>query len=103
RIDRATAEGAHIDDWFASFGRADAYDISHLNVGLIPLQVGTVDNDAIRFAYGGVLVGFGIGGDVHFGTALADLPNHIDLHLERASYFADDLAIMRDGELTGES
>lgn len=102
-IDRTTAEGAHLDDWFRSFGREDAYQVSHLNLGLIPLSVANIDNDAIRFAYGGVLLGFGVGGDIHFGTVASDLPNHIDLHHARISYFADDLAILRDGEFAPES
>jgi hypothetical protein len=102
-IDRSTGEGTYLDSWFRSFGRDDAWNVAHLNVGLIPLPVVNIDNDAIRFAYGGVLLGFGVNGDIHFGTALSDVPNHIDLHHARVSYFVDDLALLRDGRFTPES
>jgi hypothetical protein len=102
-IDRGTGEGAYLDSWFRSFGRDDAWNIAHLNLGLIPLSVVNVDNDAIRFAYGGVLIGFGVNGDIHFGTALSDVPNHIDLHHARVSYFADELPLLLHGRFTPES
>jgi hypothetical protein len=103
KIDRGTPEGAYLDDWFRSFGRPDAYNFAHVNLGLVRLSIRHIDNEAIHFAYGGVLNGFGIRGTPVFGTPLGDLPNHLDLHMSNASYYVDDMPILKDGQFTPES
>jgi hypothetical protein len=103
RIDTSTPEGAYLDNWFNSFGREDALDFAHVNLGLVPLSVRNIDNEAIHFAYGGVLVGFGIRGTPVFGTPLSDIPNHLDMHMSNASYYVDGVPILKDGAFSPES
>jgi leucyl aminopeptidase (aminopeptidase T) len=103
KIDRGTPDGAYMDDWFRSFGRPDAYNYAHVNLGLIPLSIRHVDNEAIHLAYGGVLHGFGIRGTPVFGTPVSDIPNHFDWHMPNASYYVDDVALLKDGKFTKES
>jgi hypothetical protein len=102
-IDRSTPEGAYLDDWFHSFGREDSLDFAHVNLGLVPLSVRTIDNESIHFAYGGVLVGFGIRGTPVFNTPLSDIPNHLDMHMANASYYVDGVPILKDGAFAPES
>jgi leucyl aminopeptidase (aminopeptidase T) len=102
-IDRSTAEGAYLDDWFKSFDREDAYEFAHVNLGLTPLSIKNIDNESIHFAYGGVLIGFGIRGTPVFGTPLSDIPNHVDIHMTNASYYVDGVPVLKDGKFSSES
>jgi hypothetical protein len=102
-IDRTTPEGTYLDDWFRSFGREDSMNFAHVNLGLVPLSTSANDNESIHFAYGGVLCGFGIVGTPVFGTPVTDIPNHLDIHMKHASYWVDDVALLKDGEFTPES
>src|SRR4029077_5731277 len=43
KVDRTTALGAYLDDWFHSFGREDALDFAHVNIGLVPLSLRAID------------------------------------------------------------
>lgn len=102
-IDRSTSEGAYLDDWFRSFDHPAAMEFAHINIGLVPLSINNIDNESIHFAYGGILMGIGRQGTPVFNTPVVDLPCHIDMHLLKVSYYADDLAIIKDGQFTAES
>jgi hypothetical protein len=105
RIDTSTPDGCYLAEWFRSFGREDAYDVSHINLGLIPLSVLNLDNEAVHFAAGGVVSAFGIR---QFGWSMEDImpktrPNHLDWWMANASYYIDDIPILKDGQFTADS
>lgn len=97
-----TADGSYLKDWFASIGREDAYDFSHLNLGLVPLSMAHVDNEAVHMAYGGVLAGFGIR-MTDWKPGVGGVPNHLDFWMGSASYYVDETPLLKDGHLTAES
>jgi len=97
-----TADGSYLKRWFASIGREDAYDFSHLNLGLVPLSMTHVDNEAVHMAYGGVLAGFGIR-MTDWKPGVGGAPNHLDFWMGNASYYLDDMPLLKDGHLTEES
>jgi hypothetical protein len=101
RVDRGTAEGCYLDDWFNSFDHEDARDFSHVNLGLVALSIRNLDNEAIHFAYGGVLSAFGV--RMSGWEPRPYVPNHVDFWMARASYYVDDMPILQDGAFTAES
>jgi hypothetical protein len=104
-IARATPEGIFLDDWFRSWNDPATTYIDHFNLGLDHrIRLEYLDNLAVHFNYGGLLMGFG----VHFSSNRGDLgvfrsKGHIELHHTGANLFFDNQQLLEDGEFTEAS
>jgi hypothetical protein len=100
RIARDTEHGVFLDNWFSSWDDQVVYYLDHLNIGLDHrIRLEHLDNLAVHFNYGGILLGFGLcfssnRGDPGVFRAKA----HIEIHLTGASVFFDDRQILKDGD-----
>ena len=110
-ISRATADGVMLDDWFRSVGDPSAYQLAHVNLGLDPrIVIHHLDNFALHFNYGGVLLGFGAKWRINAGESepgiekiTENLPGHVEMHHVGVDYWIDDERILQNGEFTEES
>ena len=104
-ISRDTEQGIFLDDWFRSWEDPAVYYIDHLNIGVDHrIRLDYLDNLAVHYDYGGMLMGFGISFSSFRGDPGVFRANaHIELHLTGATLFIDERPIMVDGEFTRES
>ena len=110
-ISRATEDGVMLDDWFRSVDDPSAYQLAHVNLGLDPrIVIHHLDNFALHFNYGGVLLGFGAkwvanagGSDPGILKITENLPGHVEMHHVGVDYWIDDERILENGEFTEES
>ncbi len=110
-ISRVTEDGVMLDDWFRSVRDPSAYQLAHVNLGLDPrIVIHNLDNFALHFNYGGVLLGFGAkweadagGSDPGILQITENLPGHVEMHHVDIDYWIDDERILQNGEFTEES
>lgn len=104
-IARDTEHGVFLHEWFHSWGDPAVFCIDHLNVGLDHrVQLDALDNLAVHFNYGGILMGFGISFSSNRGDpGVFRAKGHIEMHLTGANLFFDDRQILKDGDFTLES
>ena len=104
-ISRDTEQGVFLSDWFSSWEDPAVYYIDHLNVGVDHrVRLEYLDNLAVHYNYGGILMGFGISFSSFRGDPGVFRANaHIDMHLTGATLFFDERPILVNGEFTRES
>jgi len=104
-ISRDTEQGAFLSDWFRSWEDPAVYYIDHLNVGVDHrVRLEFLDNLALHYNYGGILIGFGISFSSFRGDPGVFRANaHMDMQLTGATLFFDERPIIVDGEFTRES
>ena len=104
-ISRDTEHGVFLSEWFRSWEDPTVYYIDHLNVGVDHrIRLEYLDNLAVHYNYGGILMGFGISFSSFRGDPGVFRANaHMELHLTGATLFFDERPILVDGEFTRES
>ncbi len=104
-IARDTEHGVVLHEWFHSWNDPAVFYIDHLNVGLDHrIQLDALDNLAVHFNYGGILMGFGISFSSNRGDpGVFRAKGHIELHLTGANLFFDDQQILSNGDFAEES
>ena len=104
-ISRETDHGIFLSDWFRSWEDPAVYYIDHFNIGVDHrIRLEYLDNVAVHYNYGGLLMGFGVSFSSYRGDLGVFRANaHIELHLTGANLFFDERPIMVDGEFTRES
>ena len=102
-ISTATADGVMLDTWFRGVHDAGIYQLAHVNLGLDPrIVVHRLDNFALHFNYGGVLLGIGANTTPDFGGT-NPAAGHVEMHQLGVDYWIDDERILENGEFTEES
>lgn len=103
KIHRDNEVGILLDEWFKAQKDANAYQFAHINIGFDPrIALHNLDNMALHFNEGGVLMGFGTNyWPGVWGTVLAKC--HIDMALVGADYLLDGKHILKGGEFTLDS
>ncbi|MGQ0572246.1 MAG: hypothetical protein ACT4P5_22295 [Armatimonadota bacterium] len=104
-IARDTEDGVFLHDWFHSWDDPAVYYLDHVNIGLDHrIRLEYLDNIAVHFNYGGILMGFGISFSSNRGDpGVFRAKAHIELQLTGANLFFDDRQILKDGDFTLES
>ena len=104
-IAQDTGHGIFLSDWFRSWEDPTVYYIDHLNVGVDHrIRLEYLDNVAVHYNYGGILMGFGISfSSIRGDPGVFRANAHMELHLTGATVFFDDRPILVDGEFTRES
>lgn len=103
-IDRDSEAGMMLDDWFRTHDDPNSYQFAHINLGLDHRIVfHYLDNNAVHFGYGGILLGIGANWDQLLWGGGVKAESHIDLALRGADYAIDGTSILKAGEFTAES
>lgn len=105
KIARDNPDGEFLDDWFRSWKDREVYRFAHINLGLdhrVRLQY--LDNLAVHYNYGGLLLGVGAMNTPLFGHGgVYQAKAHIELQLTGADYFLDGRQIMHRGEFLADT
>ena len=104
-ISRETGHGVFLSDWFHSWEDPAVYYIDHFNIGVDHrVRLEYLDNLALHYNYGGLLMGFGISfSSIRGDPGVFRANAHIELHLTGATLYFDERPILVDGDFTRES
>jgi leucyl aminopeptidase (aminopeptidase T) len=88
--------------WFRQWNDPEVYRVAHVNLGLDHrVKLHYLDNLAVHFNYGGILLGVGTQHSALFGHAgVCQAPAHIELHHTGLTLEIDGRRILENGEFT---
>jgi len=103
KIERSSEAGVMLDDWFRGVDDPNVYQFAHINLGLDHrIVLHHLDNFALHFNYGGILMGFGANNSPRLGGNVRS-KGHIEMQLTGANCLLDGRLILESGEFTADS
>lgn len=103
-IEPTNTDARFLRDWFDSFPDPTARQFVHADLGFDHrVTPRALDSYALRACFGGISIAFGLGCPPSRGSAQVSARNRVDMVLNGASCWIDNLHLMEEGRFTQDS